>query len=218
MKKTLAVCLFILCVVIVSTPQDNTPRTTVQEKIQVPHKTRTCEEPKVTNASRLSDNPEMADAIKPQDKAIMQDKHSFWGFYKITLEGKGKEDREVFVCLQQKGDSVKLIELGSKQKLNGAIYKGEISERVLFSFGREEAQKMWGGAGETGLELTWSAHDGSMKLRLLSPNAYNPELKVQAVLSVWACDNHNDPRHTADSEEGMRQQTEKYGCKGWHTL
>jgi len=44
------------------------------------------------------------------------------------------------------------------------------------------------------------------------------EWTATRLASVWACSNHTDPVHSAQSEDAMRKLTEKHGCKGWHRL
>lgn len=198
MAKSMGVLFLLVCMLAVTKPQDQRESTRVQPKTKTTDKRRQPSQPNVSVNS-------------PKDR--IQDKRSFAGFFKIAIEG-DNGPHIMYVLLRRNLDTVELTELGTGDKLTGKIIQDPFSEVVAFRFEIVKA----GRTIEATLALTRSLRDGSMRAFLETPEKSNVKLTVQASASVWACNNHSGPRHTTDSEDGMREMTDKYGCKGWHPL
>lgn len=138
------------------------------------------------------------------------------GFYKITVpEDEWHKSREILVFLNRKGTWIEMTELTTNEKLPGKFEHVASGEKVTFRFRRSE--NFWGDTDLGGLELNSSLTSGSMSAYFVG-SFRKSELKVESIKDVWACSNHTNPTHTADSESGMRDQTAKNKCTGWHVL
>jgi hypothetical protein len=151
--------------------------------------------------------------IAPLAKA--QDKKA-GSFLVITvqedLSGRWEKGQKLTVYLRRNRNSVELIDLATMKKVTGKVTKTSTSEFIIFrgiSFG----------TATVNLELARRRMEGKWKASFRSslPDA-PPELTVANVLSVWACSNHSNPTHTADSESEMHDLTDRNGCSGWHKL
>lgn len=157
--------------------------------------------------------------LKQPDNEVLQKASTGGTFFKIRLKGDENDEHALIVLLRRSGDKVELLDPATQATLKGEVVQTDPSESVvLFEFSDEwKNLRTWQGFPARGLEFQRRKTDNRFTARLTGPPD-SPELVVELLLSVWACSNHNNPTHTADSQEQMTELTAKNGCTGWHKL
>jgi hypothetical protein len=152
-------------------------------------------------------------------KETLQTDATTAGFYKIRPKDDGNPEHGSIILIRRTGKKIELVDPATHAKLKGELIETPISESVFFKFEDEWKRGAWQGVPGNGLEFRRSTEKGAeFTAYLTGLNGQALELMVEPLLSVWACSNHNNPTHTADSQEQMTALTAKNGCIGWHKL
>jgi hypothetical protein len=143
------------------------------------------------------------------------------GFYELTLkESANAPETKLLVYLRKKGETLELYDIARKQKYKAAIEESK-SSRVTGTpdlvqsavFGLRGSDK-----GEIESHLEFISVNQSRLYAVLRHNDELIQLEVASLPSVWACGNHDNPVHTAQSEAEIKDKTDRLGCSLWHKL
>ncbi len=133
------------------------------------------------------------------------------GVWKVSLkktEGWPSE-RPRILRISQEGDLLKVTDVQTGKVREGKFVAGKVSFPLFVPADS--------GAKAIDAELTGSFGKGMMQgtAKFAETSMGWNAVKLS---SIWVCSNHENPKHTATSEEEMRSQTEQFKCQGWHRL
>jgi hypothetical protein len=158
---------------------------------------------------------------KQPDKEILQREPPAAAFYRIRAKNDEKHEHALIVLIRRTANNkIELLDTATHAKLEGEFIKTATRESLFFKFGDEwKSRGAWQNVTASGLEFRRTSEKESGYTAFLTGlSGQDLELAVESLLSVWACSNHNNPTHTADSQEQMTALTAKNGCAGWHKL
>jgi len=142
------------------------------------------------------------------------------GFYELTIySNKLQETKNVVVHLRRKGDSLELVDPFTNTK-----YKSKIVEYRgwgMQAWALETASFELANSKSTlspGSRVSFASTDKGVLMGTWEYKDEQAPVQVRAVTVLWACGNHENPTHTAESEAEMNQKSQRYGCKDWHQL
>lgn len=136
------------------------------------------------------------------------------GVWMLRLFPKDKQDSAPaatkWLLIGQEGEKLNVLDLqNTKKPLQGKIADGHFEFPLLLWDASSDKRATGELSGDVGSERL----SGSVLL-----NNHEYEWKASKLASIWACSNHSDPVHTAQTEEEMRRSSDHNGCKGWHPL
>jgi hypothetical protein len=141
------------------------------------------------------------------------------GFYELTLKG-GEYKKPVtsIVFLRRFGDSLEFYNLATKEKLQSRIVKSKDVGHLVKSKTSSAAFKVNGQDKKLPALLIFFSAEGHGLYALGLNETQQFEVTVANLPSVWACDNHDKPTHTAKTEDEIKDLIARHGCSLWHKL
>lgn len=134
------------------------------------------------------------------------------GVWKLKIESQDKgiipTQERIFIFIKKDDGSFIVKDAITNKESKGTEINGKVQFDVKTFIGDKELKTNFAGNLISNEELTGTATTENNKLVWEA---------TKLVVFLYACENHNDPRHTATTHKEMKEKTEKYGCKNWST-
>jgi hypothetical protein len=150
----------------------------------------------------------------------VQTKGMVTGFYELTLkESPDSPETKLIVLLRKDGDRLELLDLARKQKyttkvaveiIKSGLYETEIIQSATF--------EIRGPDKEQPLQMSFTSTNKRSLFAFITNERGPINVGIVNLPSVWACGNHDNPTHTAQSEAEIKDKTDRLGCSLWHKL
>ncbi len=141
------------------------------------------------------------------------------GFVELTVFDQALQANEkIIVLLRKEGNSLELVDLFGNTKHKTKIIEtrpwGMEGARLhTANFDFSDA-----GTFHSASRISFSTSDNKRLSAVWESKDQQSTVSVRALSLLYACGNHKDPMHTAESDPEMKDKTARYGCSGWHQL